>query len=150
MTLACSSWPKGACGGAVMGWSMPAKGAFYVLGIGHALGESHPRSCWNLSGLLGILDYLLGFIPSKLGVTTFEHSDTNRLRILDTRNQIRTNKNHSRPDQIRIQSGNIRTIYIPKCMHARAFFILLFARIYNNGSSSVTWKKQLGSHPIAS
>ena len=36
-----------------------------------------------------------------------------RLRILDTRNQIRTDKNPSRPDQIRIRSENIRTIYIP-------------------------------------
>ena len=44
---------------------------------------------------------------------TFEHSDTDRLRILDTRNQIWTDKNPFRPDRIRIRSGNIRTIYIP-------------------------------------
>jgi len=44
---------------------------------------------------------------------TFEHSDTDRLRILDTRNQIQMGKNPSRPDRIRIRSGNMRTIYIP-------------------------------------
>ena len=36
-----------------------------------------------------------------------------RLRILDTRNQIRTDKNPSRPDQNQIRSENICTIYIP-------------------------------------
>ena len=40
---------------------------------------------------------------------TFEHSDTDRLRILDTRNRILTDKNSSRPNRIQIRSGNIRT-----------------------------------------
>ena len=54
---------------------------------------------------------------------TFEHSNTDRLRILNTRNRIRTDKNPTqnrirtdknptRPDQIRIRSGNIRTIFM--------------------------------------
>ena len=37
-----------------------------------------------------------------------------RLRILDTRNRIRTDKNPSKPDRIRIRLENIGTIYISK------------------------------------
>jgi len=44
-----------------------------------------------------------------------------RLRILDIRNQVRTDKNPSRPDRIRIQSENIRTIYIPRCEQSKTF-----------------------------
>jgi len=70
---------------------------------------------------------------------TFEHSDTDRLRILDTRNWIRTDTNPSRLDRIRIRSKNIRNIYIPNTKHPNKKPVeqnMLACTMKNNASMS--------------
>ena len=72
---------------------------------------------------------------------TFEHSDTDQLRILDTRNRIRTDKNPSRSDRIRIRPENIRTIYIPDVEVGSALIMV------PGKSLGVVWIQELDFRP---